>query len=95
MNTMSGGTRIVRIVGCRLTFALACCLIVLFVCASAPTGAQAQSASTVSPQAVELNKHGEKLLAKKSYKAAVAEFRKALAIEPDYEDAVHNLGKAV
>jgi hypothetical protein len=50
-----------------------------FFCFSVPWNAQAQSAPTTPPEAIELNKRGEALLAKKAYKAAAKEFRKALA----------------
>ena len=54
-------------------------------------------AQTVRPpaQAVALNKRGEELLATKEYEAAAENFRKALAIHPDYPEALVNLGKAL
>src|SRR6516225_10992940 len=92
---MSDCTSITRVVGSRQTLALTYCLMLLLFCPSTPRSAQAQSAPTTPPQAIELNKRGEALLAKKAYKAAAKEFRKALAIQPDYEGALHNLGKAL
>jgi tetratricopeptide (TPR) repeat protein len=86
-------TRITCPVGLRQTLGLSCLILFLF-CTSDQKSAQAQSATPL-PQAIQLNQRGEALLTKKAYAAAAAEFRKALAIQPDYEDAVHNLGKAL
>ncbi len=50
---------------------------------------------SVSPEAAKLNTQGLAHLNKKEYDAAIPLFRKALELQPDYPDALNNLGKAL
>jgi tetratricopeptide (TPR) repeat protein len=49
----------------------------------------------ISHQAMKLNQRGLSHLQKKEYDQAIASFREALQIQPEYPDALDNLGKAL
>jgi len=67
-------------------------LVVVFL--SAPSSVNAQSVYEPTAQAAELNKRGEEFLNNRAYAEAAKQFRKALAIDPNYEVALRNLGTA-
>jgi tetratricopeptide (TPR) repeat protein len=77
-----------------LCIVLAYCFVISSSWGVAQSDTQPQS-SNIKPEAIQLNKQGEELLTKKEFGAAAKKFRKALAIQPDYEDAVRNLGIAL
>jgi tetratricopeptide (TPR) repeat protein len=49
----------------------------------------------ISHQAMKLNQRGLSHLHKKEYDRAIASFREALQIQPEYPDDLDNLGKAL
>src|ERR1700739_1018093 len=49
----------------------------------------------VSHEAAKLNQRGVGQLHKKEYEQAIASFREALHIQPEFPDALDNLGKAL
>ena len=53
------------------------------------------NAPEIPLQAMKLNQRGLSHLHKKEYDQAIASFREALQIEPEYPDALDNLGKAL
>ena len=55
----------------------------------------ADNGSEISQQAMKLNQRGVSHLHKKEYDQAIARFREALQIQPEYPDALDNLGKAL
>src|SRR5215469_15944890 len=55
----------------------------------------ADCASESSQDAASLNQRGLDLLHKKDYEQAIVSFREALRIQPEYWDALDNLGKAL
>src|ERR1700704_360923 len=55
----------------------------------------ASNAPEISQQAAKLNHHGLDYLHKKQYDQAITSFREALQIQPEYPDALENLGKAL
>jgi len=55
----------------------------------------AKGDSEISKEAAKLNQRGIDLLHKKEYEQAIASFREALRIQPEYWDALDNLGKAL
>ncbi len=57
--------------------------------------AAAQSANAAAGDAVKLNERGLAHLKKKEYDAAIKLFREALQSQPDYAEALDNLGKAL
>lgn len=61
----------------------------------APTKIAASTETPVSPEAAKLNHRGLEHLNKKEYEQAVASFREALQIQPEYPEALDNLGKAL
>ena len=68
---------------------------VLFFLLFAPTNIAARTETPVSPEAAKLNHRGLEHLNKKEYEQAVASFREALQIQPEYPEALDNLGKAL
>jgi tetratricopeptide (TPR) repeat protein len=55
----------------------------------------ASDAPEISQQATKLNHRGLDYLHKKQYDQAITSFREALQIQPEYPDALENLGKAL
>jgi tetratricopeptide (TPR) repeat protein len=55
----------------------------------------ADNGPEISQQAMKLNQRGLSHLHKKEYDQAIASFRAALEIQPEYPDALDNLGKAL
>ena len=55
----------------------------------------ADNAPEIPQQAMKLNQRGLSHLHKKEYDQAIASFREALQIQPEYPDALDNLGKAL
>ena len=55
----------------------------------------ADNAPEIPQQAMKLNQRGLSHLHKKEYDQAIASFREALQIQPEYPDALDNLGKVL
>lgn len=55
----------------------------------------ADNSRQISEQAAKLNQRGIDYLHRKQYDQAIAIFREALQIQPEYADALDNLGKAL
>ena len=59
------------------------------------TFSHADNGPGISHEAAKLNQRGLDHLHKKEYEQAIASFREALKIQPEYPDAFDNLGKAL
>jgi Flp pilus assembly protein TadD len=55
----------------------------------------ADAGAEISHEAAKLNHRGLDHLHKKEYEQAIASFREALQIQPEFPDALDNLGKAL
>ena len=69
--------------------------IVLAFAFSGPSKILADTGAEISQQAAKLNHRGLDQLHKKEYEQAIASFREALQLHPEFPEALDNLGKAL
>ena len=81
----------------KLPFARSATLLALtlFLGSIGATFSHADNDPGISHEAAKLNQRGLDHLHRKEYEQAIASFREALKIQPEYPDAFDNLGKAL
>jgi tetratricopeptide (TPR) repeat protein len=76
-------------------FLLVCVVAALSLTLDGAGGAAAQSKSVVSPEAEQLNDSDLEHFKKKEYEGSIRLFREALQLQPEFPEALDNLGKAL
>src|SRR6516225_2826919 len=79
----------------KCPFLLPSTAIAVLLCLASPAFPGADAVPEIPHEAAKLNHRGLDHLHKKEYDQAIENFRAALKIQPEYPDALDNLGKAL